>query len=211
VFERAELDGSPVRIGAAAYSVIADEIRPLRLERILELGSGASTRALAVDFPLAEIVSYDHDSRFIPNLDDLPAHQTRVEVAPLVYRTVNGIPARTYSCTPEGAFQAAVVDGPPSWSANGRLGALLLAYNAVVDGGVLFLDDAKRAPELTALAVLRSMSDCDVSVIDVGHGLARIRKRGPLQERGLSALRVAPDFFVGVTRHVRSALRKRGP
>jgi len=79
-------------------------------------------------------------------------------VVPLAHRVLAGSPTYTYAAHPEGAFDVALVDGPPRRLGNGRLGALLLAYEALRVGGLAFLDDAHRPSELRVLPAFADLT-----------------------------------------------------
>jgi predicted O-methyltransferase YrrM len=174
-FEESELDRSEWSLGSASFDAIRAEMArlPAAPTRILEFGSGASTRAFASLYPEASIVSVDHDGTYVPALSDL-ANPSRVDlrVVALRHRVICGVPTFTYDFNPEGSFDVALVDGPPRRLGNGRLGALLLAYSALKPGGIVILDDAYRPSELRALARLGDMTGGRPRFVDVGHGLA---------------------------------------
>lgn len=181
-FDPAELDRSEWSLGRAAFEAIVSSFSGRGPPaRILEFGSGASTRGFASTWPDAEIVAVDHDAAYLPTLTDLPASaRIRLTVVELKHRVVCGVPTLTYDFNPDGTgFDLALVDGPPRRLGNGRLGALLLAYNALRPGGVVFLDDAYRASELKALSRLSEMTGVRPRFIDVGHGLAMLVRGAP--------------------------------
>lgn len=174
-FEEGELDRSVWSLGSDSFRAIQAEIGRLDAvpERILEFGSGASTRGFATLYPSASIVSVDHDGTWVPELADLPQKErVDLRVVPLRHRVIAGVPTFTYDFDPKGSFDVALVDGPPRRLGNGRLGAMLLAYAALKPGGIVILDDAYRPSELRTLARLAEMTGGRPRFIDVGHGLA---------------------------------------
>jgi predicted O-methyltransferase YrrM len=198
-FDRAELDRSPWSLGSAAFDAVVAhlEVGGRPPQRILEFGSGASTRAFADRFPSADIVAVDHDARFLPALADLPApERVKVVVTGLRWRVLAGIATWTYDWDPEGVFDIALVDGPPRSLGNGRLGALILAYAALRPGGLVFLDDATRSSELRCLAALTDLTGARPRFLEAGHGLAVVERRGPLRASPRVTVRSAADSLV---------------
>lgn len=190
-FETAELDRSGWSLGSDAFAAVTRAVVEggVAPTRILEFGSGASTRAFATSFPEASIVSVDHDGTWVPQLDDLPRRERiDLRVVPLKHRVIHGVATLTYDFTPVGLFDLALVDGPPRRLGNGRLGALLLAYDALRPGGLVVLDDAYRPSELRALARLAEMTGERPRFLDVGHGLALFRRGGAPRMRPAVAL-----------------------
>jgi predicted O-methyltransferase YrrM len=207
-FDPNELDRSGWSLGSAAFEAIVGEVRGRGIEpaRILEFGSGASTRAFATTFQNAAIVSVDHDGRWVPELDDLPKREhVDLRVVGLKHRVICGVPTLTYDFDPHGTFDLALVDGPPRKLGNGRLGALLLAYAALNPGCFVVLDDACRPSELRALARLAEMTGSRPRFIAAGHGLAIVTREAPA--------RVHPAVTVGagletLGRAISTALRR---
>jgi len=173
------LNQSNWMIGAEAFSTIRDQILcngdP---ERILEFGSGESTRAFSCLFPHAQIESYDHDPRWMVQFQHGEGNNVRVCVDQLRRRVIDGLLCETYAGTPApAAFDVVLVDGPPGTTPNGRLGALLLGYRALRVGGLMFLDDARRPSELRTIADFVERTRTDLTFIQAGHGVAMFRKK----------------------------------
>ena len=206
-FDTAELDRSGWSLGSEAFAALGKAVVDAGVvpARILEFGSGASTRAFATSFPEAAIVSVDHDGTWVPQLDDLPRRERiDLNVVALKHRVIHGVATLTYDFTPQGLFDVALVDGPPRRLGNGRLGALLLAYDALRPGGLVVLDDAYRPSELRALARLAEMTGERPRFLDVGHGLAIFRRGAPPKVRPAVSLGAGLETL---QRAVASALR----
>jgi predicted O-methyltransferase YrrM len=190
-FAVTELDRSGWSLGSEAFAAVTNAVAASGISpsRILEFGSGASTRAFATSFPDAAVVSVDHDGTWLPQLDDLPRpERVDLHVVSLKLRTIHGVPSVTYDFRPTGAFDIALVDGPPRRLGSGRLGAMLLAYDALRPGGFVFLDDAYRPSELRAIARLAEMTGERPRFLDVGHGLALFRRGAQPRVRPAVAL-----------------------
>lgn len=140
-------------------------VATLAPRRIVEFGSGSSTRVLArsgagLD-PPAEVLSLENDPLFrrrtMQSLaEDGSAKTTEVRLTPLVARRWFGNIVPVYHLTRPlvaevGTPELVVVDGPPL-PLGGREGSLLQAVHLGRPGTVVLLDDSRRASEEKALA-----------------------------------------------------------
>jgi SAM-dependent methyltransferase len=127
-------------------------------------------------FPDLHIVTIDHDVRYVPTVPAALASRVEQVIAPLVWRTIDGVLCRTYRYEPSGVFDAALVDGPPGTNPNGRLGAMLVAYRHLREGGVMVLDDAHRPTELRWVGNFVRLTGATLRYQGNGHGLATFRR-----------------------------------
>jgi predicted O-methyltransferase YrrM len=133
--------------------LLAETVRERKPKVVVEFGSGASTVVIARAMQLeggGRFVSYDHHAGF--------AEATRRRVAALglsaEVRAVELVPAEGYGgrwYAGEGMperIDLAVIDGPPAWlEAGTRGGAAPAIFPRIAAGGLVLLDDAKRAGE----------------------------------------------------------------
>jgi predicted O-methyltransferase YrrM len=173
---RARLEGPWALTNSGFESICAslDGLSPFR--RLLEFGSGASTVAFAHRYPGLEIVSIENSPEYAPQV--MPEHSGRVtlEFASLRLQVVDGVLCRTYDIEVAGLFDAVLVDGPRGWLPNGRLGSMLKGWHALREGGLLFLDDARRENELRWAADFRSLTGAVPRFLDAGHGIFAFTK-----------------------------------
>jgi SAM-dependent methyltransferase len=143
------------------------------VRRLLEFGSGESTRAFSALLPEVSITSVDQDAEHAAQFDRSRGEGTNVDlhIMPLVDRDVLGLRCRTFDFEPRGAFDVVLVDGPIGSTPNGRLGSMLLGYQALRPGGLLFLDDGARPDELRAVADFVERTGASFRFLPVGHGL----------------------------------------
>ncbi len=177
-------------------------LRVLRPKRILEFGSGLSTRVLAwacADAGLgAELVSIDHDPHFVRSTrGNLSRHRNKCAVslyhAPLVLRPCLDRLLPMYDLQPglvRATFQAdlVLIDGPPL-ALGGRAGTLFQAMDLVRAGAVILLDDAARQAERQALALWRETFGEAIESFDLEgfpKGLSAICVREPVPIRKLA-------------------------
>ena len=161
----------------------------LRPRRVLEFGSGVSTRALAVaaarlDEP-ATVVSLESDPLFERRTraglrQDGTDERARVELTHVVVRRWHGRNLPVYdlpgSVADAPAPQLVLVDGPPM-PLGGRAGSLLQAVHLAEPGTVVLLDDAHRPSEQDALALADMVFGpaIEISVLDgFAKGLAAV-------------------------------------
>lgn len=156
-------------------SFISRLVAVLRPRRIVEFGSGVSTRALAragggLD-PPAKVVALENDPLFRGrtrrSLDkDGSATTAEVRLTPVVVRRWFGNNVPVYHLdrpclSAMGSPELVVVDGPPL-PLGGREGSLLQAVHLGRVGTVVLLDDADRASEAKAMA--RALEVCGDAV-----------------------------------------------
>lgn len=151
-------------------------LRHLRPTRVLEFGSGVSTRVLAAgcggDQPGA-VTALENDpvfaSRTVEGLrGDGRLGPARVELTPVVVRRWYAQNLPVYH-VPDSVLQAAapqlvLVDGPPL-PLGGRAGSLLQAVHLAEAGALVLLDDADRPSEQAALALAARTFGASIEVI----------------------------------------------
>jgi predicted O-methyltransferase YrrM len=141
---------APWALGERAYSQVLRHLRAIDARTIVELGSGASTAALARDLPDATILSVDDDASYFARTRALLPANARVKLVhrPLVWQRHGGAPYLSYE---RGTFPRAVdallVDGPPHWTRRGREACLYQAMPSLEVGARIFLDDYRRTAE----------------------------------------------------------------
>ena len=161
----------------------------LRPDRVLEFGSGVSTRVLAagcarLDEP-AIVVALENDPVFERRTTEALGRdgalgRTRVELTHLVVRRWYGQNLPVYDLPPTVREapppQLVLVDGPPL-PLGGRAGSLLQAVHLAEAGTLVLLDDADRSSEQDALALAENVfGPCiEVFVLDgFAKGLAAV-------------------------------------
>jgi predicted O-methyltransferase YrrM len=132
---------------------IADAVETLMPRRVVELGAGATTMALAAALrrwaPEAILHSFDQNSEFLAATKVWLGQYglaSDFSHAPLVRRA--GYPGLWYDLPPiDGPIDLLVIDGPP-WSIHpfGR-GTAEVLFDRVRIGGMVLLDDAARPGE----------------------------------------------------------------
>ncbi|HWC12655.1 MAG TPA: hypothetical protein VG455_15710 [Acidimicrobiales bacterium] len=164
----------------------------LRPARVVEFGSGLSTRVLAAAAAAstkpgasATVVALENDPLFARRTTaalaaDGALGRARVELTHLVVRRWYGrnVPVydlpKTVGEAP--APQLVLVDGPPL-PLGGRAGSLLQAVHLAEAGSLVLLDDADRPSEQAALAMAQKVfgSCIEISVLDgFAKGLAAV-------------------------------------
>ena len=167
----------------------------LRPRRVLEFGSGVSTRVLAAggarpDGP-ASVTALENDPVFAARTvealrGDGRLGRARVELTPVVVRRWYGRNLPVYhlpdSILEGPAPQLVLVDGPPL-PLGGRAGSLLQAVHLAGAGTLVLLDDAQRDSEQAALALVGRLfpGSIEVELLDgFAKGLAAVVVREAL-------------------------------
>jgi hypothetical protein len=161
----------------------------LRPRRVLEFGSGVSTRVLAAGCAGIEetgaVTALENDPVFAGRTvealrGDGRPERARVELTPVVVRRWYGRNLPVYHL-PDSVLEArppqlVLVDGPPL-PLGGRAGSLLQAVHLAEAGTIVLLDDADRESEQAALALAaRIFGGCiEVDLLDgFAKGLAAV-------------------------------------
>lgn len=156
--------------------LIASVVELLRPRRVVEFGSGVSTRLLAsgcarLDDP-ATLIALENDPAFERRTREQLARDpagasVQLEVTHLVARRwfgrnmpVYDLPATVLHGPPP---QLVLVDGPPL-PLGGRHGSLLQAIHLGEPGTVVLLDDAERPSERAALALALELFEDQIEV-----------------------------------------------
>lgn len=167
-------------------TILLDRLRP---ERVLEFGSGLSTRVLAAGCERlgrpGAVTALENDPVFAERTveglrGDGRLGRARVELTPVVVRRWYGKNMPVY-LLPDALLEApapqlVLVDGPPL-PLGGRAGSLLQALHLAEAGTLVLLDDADRDSEQAALALAaRTLGGCiEVDVLDgFAKGLAAV-------------------------------------
>ncbi len=162
-------------------------VRRTAPRRIIEFGSGVSTRALAAVLPAGSVVrSFDHVAIYADRTRRaIGAQAGDLEVLhrPIGLRHFHGkvLPfyrLRTRDCDAVRDADLVIVDGPPgSW---GREAALYAAFPLMRPGALLLLDDAGRPRERAAAEAWRRYFGDAIEMHllpDLGKGMLVVRKR----------------------------------
>ena len=210
---------------------LVDLVAHLKPRHILELGSGASTEAMAracaqLNMPCC-ITSVDHDPDFRQStIRKLAAPrkegcQVALHFAPLVLRNCGGELLPVYRLRPHRfasrwPADLVLIDGPPA-PLGGREGTLYQVLDFVRCGTLVLVDDANRAQERTVLSRWQdNLGDAiEVNLLpEFSHGMAAIliRQRIPTSElwnhrlrlckQDLEALIPPEDRFILVDENV---------
>jgi predicted O-methyltransferase YrrM len=163
-------------------------VRRTRPARVIEFGSGLSTRMLSQELAAGGVVrSFDHVEAFARGTRESIARSPGRADVSVLYRPVglgwfHGKLLPFYGIRP-GDLDAVrdadlvIVDGPPqAW---GREAALYAAYPAMRDGALLVLDDASRAGEQDAIAAWQHRYGAaleHVYIAQLGKGMLVVRK-----------------------------------
>lgn len=146
---------------------------------VLELGSGSSTVLLAMALERngsGHLISLEHDASFAAStLSELDirglSHLVDLIHAPLGEVDVNGEKYEWYTLSSPSVLpdelDLILVDGPPSTDDSNRFPALPVLAGRLKPGGLLVLDDARRADEsLTVARWSESFPDYSVTIRD---------------------------------------------
>jgi predicted O-methyltransferase YrrM len=178
-------------------------VETVRPRHILELGSGVSTRALALTCARlrlpCRISSIDHDREFARLTGQQLAQQegadaVRIQVAPLVARKLADDHAPVYlirrsQLASSRAVDLALIDGPPE-SLGGRAGTLYQLLDFARPGTLVLLDDANRPAERAALQSWQRYLENAIQVESLPgfpKGLAAVIIRRPVRTGELPA------------------------
>jgi predicted O-methyltransferase YrrM len=157
----------------------------LKVQAVLELGSGVSTLLLANDFRrrgTGRVLSFDDDARWAAQTNAKLKTEhldgfAEVRVAPLVDVDAGGRRSKWYDLAAldkDRRFDLIIVDGPPSWQGDtmARLPALYQLRRHLSDSGVLVLDDAARPGEQDVAAQWRrDFPDLHFRIVRTSRGL----------------------------------------
>ncbi|HSN83379.1 MAG TPA: hypothetical protein VLS88_12425 [Polyangiales bacterium] len=205
---------APWALGERAYAQVLRHLRAADARTIVELGSGASTAALARDLPSATILSVDDDPTYFERTRArLPAN-AKVELVhrPLVWQRHAGALYLSYA---PGAFpdsvDALIVDGPPHWTRRGREAGLYQAMPSLKVGARIFLDDYRRAAEKR---VVENWLDAYpnalrlVEVIEEGDHVAVLEKTAEADVPRNTAARTADAWLQAALQPITSRVRR---
>jgi predicted O-methyltransferase YrrM len=189
--------------------------RALQPKKIIEFGSGLSTRILAGEVAGGVIRSFDHSAAYSQrSRAALGAQSCDVDVVhrPVALRCIEGkllpfyrVRARDYAAVRDADL--VFVDGPPgSW---GREAALYSAFPHMRRGGLLLLDDAARPGERAAAQAWQARLGAAIDVDflpTLGKGMLVVRKRENAAQGTAFTLAERRD---GLVRTLRAAWRHR--
>jgi predicted O-methyltransferase YrrM len=173
-------------IGEDAFAYIISIFSELNPKIILEFGSGASSIRLAQAFPETEIVSIEGRSAYFEETlglkkQYLSTNNLSIILAELGPRLLSTGLYYSYKLSRHvisGVLDGVIIDGPPHHTMRGREACLQYAYNCLREGGVVVLDDARRQNEKQIVRnwELTYPESFTIDLVDVGHGLAILRK-----------------------------------
>ncbi len=194
----------PPLIGWAASPELActlvDVVRRETPERVLELGSGASTLVMAYALEqvgTGRILALDHERNYADRtVDLLAAHDLQdwaeVRHAPLTDVSLDRRVQPWYDLAPveeelsndHAPIDLLVIGGPPREThAHARYPALPLLYDYLSESAVVVLDDAFREEEQKALTCWQaSFGDLELELHDSHRGIAVLRRTGRSKE-----------------------------
>jgi hypothetical protein len=187
MWEQLNLDTS-WGIGEQAFAALTAIVRekPGAVKTLVEFGSGASSIRLAKAFSESHIVSIESDQRCFQNTQQLAERylkqanftllyqpltfQTYGPGEILTYKDNNALASRTIDCV--------LIDGPPFYTLRGREACLYQIYEQLPIGGMIILDDYRRASEKAILKNWLAVypQSFAVEILKVGHYLAVLRK-----------------------------------
>lgn len=166
----------------------------------MEFGSGVSSIRLALEFPDARILSIESNRRWYESVELLRAehgveNNLTVSFRPLRWQAHGGAAFLSYGrgTLPE-RVDAALIDGPPTWTRRGREACLYQVMPRLVRGGLVFLDDYQRRREKTIVRNWRWRypGAFAVSTIETGHRICVLQKVEDVSRPRLS-MRAFPD------------------
>jgi hypothetical protein len=183
IAEELSLEGG-WRIGEAAFARLVEELQRMDARRIIEFGSGVSSVRLAMALPDAHILSLESSLPFFEEVKELARRhgiseaRLTLEHRPLRWQWHAGALYQSYARGNFPEVDAAIIDGPPSWTGRGREACLHGIVGHLRIGGKAFLDDFERLDEHITLGNwLRSYPGVfNVQTIPIGHTLAILEK-----------------------------------
>ena len=206
----------PWSLGEEAFGAIVDELRAVDAKTFIEFGAGRSSVRFAQALSSMRVLSIESDPKFFPPTQALArAHgvddRLSISLRPLTWQRQAGAPFWSYE---PGDFpdvvDAVLIDGPPSWTGRGREAAFYQVVERVRLGGLIFLDDHRRRSEQQTVAnwLVRFPACFDVRFLDVGHGVAVLRKRAETARPTTSAA-TAVDAWTAALLSVKRAAQRR--
>lgn len=201
-------------IGEDTLSFLVEELQSLRMEHLVEFGSGASTVRLALRFPQTAILSIENSPRFYQHtlrlLDNVPAHRVTLELRDLHWQRHGFGLYQSYHPGPmPDRVDAAIIDGPPWWTTRGREACLYQVFDVLRIGGRVYLDDFGRPAEQQIVRNWLSSypGAFQVKAVACGHGLCVLEKINHLRRPRRMALAVLRDNWLGNSRRLLSRIR----
>ncbi|MUL35989.1 hypothetical protein BWI75_06395 [Gloeocapsopsis sp. AAB1 = 1H9] len=185
--EHLNLD-TPWSMGEAAFTRMIAIVRQKvpNLKTLVEFGSGKSSIRLANSFTDAQVFSSESDPYCFSQTQALAktllTHSNLTLLhQPLTFQTYGG---NILSYTPTAdlhglTINCAIIDGPAFYTLRGREACLYQVYDQLEIGGVVILDDYRRASEK---AIVRNWlavypNSFTVEIVRVGHQLAVLTKQ----------------------------------
>jgi predicted O-methyltransferase YrrM len=196
-----ELEQNRWAMSPSAILYLWHLLETARPARIVEFGSGLSTRVIAEHARQAKafgqnvaLVSIEHDAHWLSQTREALAREQTSEFvtfchAPISTQHLLGRSLEAYSVDERAmeaaagstGFELCIVDGPPGTI--GRAGCLPLVAPFLAANAVVLLDDALRPGELAVAREWRKTygrqcQSSDLQLLD-RHGLMRLRWKGP--------------------------------
>ena len=178
---------TPWAIGEEKYSEILQALSGIKVEKIIEFGSGRSTVRLQQDFPNAQIISIENKEEFYTEtLELLQNHQAKNVV--VLHRPIKQIRIGirsylTYSLKSEdlnGDIDFALIDGPvESETLRGREAPLYMIFNRLKVNGLIVLDDYHRDSSKIVVKNWLNTYGNNLRLLNSSHeGIAVLQKTG---------------------------------
>ena len=172
-------------------STILTEVKRIKPENIVEIGSGSSTiitSYLLKEIGKGTIISLDHDAHYGKKTnDELSLHGLKefaqILHKPLVEQQINGNNCTWYNVDSlpikEKSVQILVVDGPPEQTqSRARYPALPLLNKYLSDDAIVILDDAGRKEESEIVEMwLKEFPEFSHEFIRSEKGISILRKK----------------------------------
>lgn len=194
------------RMGEASFSRIVEQLRAAGARSIVEFGSGISSIRFALEFPEARILAIESNREWYETVVRMRAEHgvernLTVSHRPLRWQMHAGALFLSYAPgeLPE-RVDAALIDGPPTWTRRGREACLYQVMPRLVEGGRVFLDDFHRNREKTMIRNWQWSypGAFAISTIDTGHGICVLEKKARDAQRPHFSIRSFPDHVIEV-------------
>ena len=192
-------------VGEETFGRIVEQLRAIRATTIVEFGSGVSSVRLALEFPDAQIVAIESNRQWYETVTRMRTEHRVEKNLTVHYRPLrwqrHGLSfflSYAPGELPE-RIDAAIIDGPPTWTRRGREACLYQVVRRLRMGGRVLLDDYGRNREKTMVRNWKWSFPgmFAIETFETGHGLCVLEK---LVETGrtVPSLRALPDHVIEV-------------
>ena len=169
---------------AALTAIVREELGTVKT--LVEFGSGVSSIRLAKAFAGSHIISIESDQRCFQNTQQLAERYLKqadftLFYQPLAFQIYGPGEILTYKDNNALAslkIDCVFIDGPPFYTFRGREACLYQVYAQLPIGGIVILDDYRRASEKAILKNWLAVypQSFAVEILKVGHHLAVLKK-----------------------------------